>query len=77
MMRKVGLEADLRVPRVILLQVFATLSLQFNIFLKAIIRLTTPVASIMFYNSKKTLRSPELKVGRIFSAANFSYETFF
>ena len=37
MMRKVGLEADSVLSRVILLQGVATLSLQINIFLTAII----------------------------------------
>jgi hypothetical protein len=53
MMRKSGLEADSGVHRVILLQGFATRSLQFNIFLTAIIWLSTAVASIMFYHRKK------------------------
>jgi len=66
MMRKVGLEADLRVRRVILLQGFATRSLQFNIFLTAIIWLSTPMASIMFYHRKKSLRRFELKDVSIF-----------
>jgi len=61
MMRKVGLEADSGVRRVILLQGFATRSLQFNIFLTAIIWLYTTLASIMFSHRKKSLRRFELK----------------
>ena len=61
MMRKVGLEADSGVRRVILLQGFATRSLQFNIFLTAIIWLSTAEASIMFSHRKKSLRRFELK----------------
>ncbi len=53
MMRKVDLEADPVAYRVILLQGFTTRSLQYNIFLKAIIWLYTTVASIMFYHRKK------------------------
>jgi hypothetical protein len=53
MMRKSGLEADSGIHRVILLQGFATRSLQFNIFLTAIIWLSTAAASIMFYHRKK------------------------
>ena len=63
MMRKVGLEADSGVRRVILLQGFATRSLQFNIFLTAIIWLYTAEASIMFSHRKKSLRRFELKDG--------------
>ena len=65
MMRKVGLEADSGVRRVILLQNFATRSLQFNILLTAIVWLYTTVASIMFYHREKTLRRFELKDWRI------------
>ena len=58
MMRKVGLEADSGLRRVILLQGFATRSLQFNIFLTAIIWLYTAEASIMFSHHKN---SPPLR----------------
>jgi hypothetical protein len=58
MMRKSGLEADSEIRRVILLQGFATRSLQFNIFLTAIIWLFTAEASIKFSHRKKTLRPP-------------------
>jgi len=61
MMRKVRLEADSGVRRVILLQGFATRSLQFNIFLTAIIWLYTAGARIMFYHRKKSLRRFESK----------------
>lgn len=62
MMRKVGLEADSGLRRVIMLQGFATRSSQFNIFLTAIIWLSTAEASIMFSHRKKTLRRSTLTI---------------
>jgi hypothetical protein len=61
MMRKVRLEANRRLRRVILLQGFATRSSQFNIFLITIIRPSTAEASKMFFNTKKKIPSPQIK----------------
>ena len=52
MMRKVGLEADSGGRKVGLLQGFDTQSLQFNIFLTAIICVITEESSIMFSHLK-------------------------
>ena len=63
MIRKVGLEADSILRSVTLLQGFATRSLQFEIFLIAIILLSTSEASIMFYIAKKLLVALNWKMG--------------
>ena len=55
MIRKIGLEAGAILYRVLLLQGFATRSLQFEIFLSGIIPLFTAGARILFYYYKKAL----------------------
>ena len=55
MIRKIGLEANAGLYSVLLLQGFATRSLQFEIFLTVIILQSTAEARILFYYRKKKL----------------------
>src|SRR4030042_4144081 len=54
MIRKIGLEANIKLYRVLLLQGFATRSLRFKMFLVIIIMLFTAGARILFCCHKKS-----------------------
>jgi hypothetical protein len=57
MMQKIGLEADPGLQNMLLLQGFATPSLQFKILPTVIIELSAVVASIIFSDRKKSCAS--------------------
>jgi len=69
MIRKIGLEAGNQLYPVLLLQGFATRSLQFEVFLTVIIVLFTAGASILFYYWKKSSRGV-LCASRLYRAEN-------